>query len=392
MLRLFAFAVLISCILVPSTAFAEDSLDAALEPVRAKYGLPALAAAVIKDGKIVARGVTGVRMLGTDIKATIDDRFHIGSDTKAMTATLAAMLVEEGKLKWTSTIGEVLGPVMPGLKPKFAAIPLDQLLSHTSGVPSDNDEIAALYFSPDIYDSPLTAYRRKLIQTWGSKHEPDSNEPHPFQYSNLGFTIVGAMIEQAAGEPWDSLIQRRIFEPLGLASAGLGPQATFGKIDAAIGHDTTDSGEIVPRPWGPAADAPASIGPAGIAHMNVTDFATWASWNAGEGKRGPALIKPETMKLLHQQHVTMKIANPPPGTPDSGGYGYAWGVVKFGWSEKPVLTHNGSNSYNFATILVDVDNDAGIVLMTNIGGVKADDAAKELLGVLYPKYVGAKKP
>lgn len=386
----FGFALTV-CAFAPA-AWAEDRLDEKLEPIRQKHGLPALVAAVIVKDTIVARGVAGVRMLGTDIKATIDDRFHLGSDTKALTATLAGIMVEEGKLQWTSTIGEVLGPKISGLKPKFAAIPLNQLLSHTSGIPSDNDEIGALYFSGGIYDVPLTEFRRKLISDWGTKHEPENNDPHPFAYSNLGYTIVGAMIEEAAGEPWDSLMFKRIYEPLELKSAGIGPQATFGKIDAAIGHEVTDSGAIVARPWGPAADAPVVIGPAGIAHMNVSDFVKWASWNAAEGKRGPALIKPETLKLLHQQHVTMKIANPPPGTPDSGGYGYGWGIVQFSWAEKPMLSHNGSNSFNFATIVIDVDNDAAIAVMTNIGGPKADDAAKEVLGVLYPAYVKAAKP
>src|SRR5215207_446658 len=70
-----------------------QSLDAQIEPVRVKYGLPALAAAVAKKGEIVAAGAVGVRVHGTSIGVTIDDRFHLGSDTKAMTATLAGILV-----------------------------------------------------------------------------------------------------------------------------------------------------------------------------------------------------------------------------------------------------------------------------------------------------------
>ena len=93
--------------LVAGKAFAQgQSLADDLEKIRVQYGLPALAAAVVKNGAIVASGVVGVRVHGTSIPATIDDRFHLGSDTKAMTATLAGMLVEEGKLKWTSTIGD----------------------------------------------------------------------------------------------------------------------------------------------------------------------------------------------------------------------------------------------------------------------------------------------
>ena len=175
---------------------AQDSLNGELEPIRTQYGLPALGAAVVKDGKIIASGVVGVRLYGMDIPVTIGDRFHIGSDTKAMTATLAGMMIEQGKLRWDSTIGEVLGPVLPGLMPKFAAIKLEQLLSHTSGIPIDNDEIMKLYFSPDAYDYTLTDYRLRMISAWGTKHEPMVSEVPQFHYSNLGYIIVGAMIER----------------------------------------------------------------------------------------------------------------------------------------------------------------------------------------------------
>jgi CubicO group peptidase (beta-lactamase class C family) len=382
-----ALVALIAC---SSTAHADGVLSDVLEPIRAQYELPALAAAVVKDGKIVAQGAVGVRVLGLDIPVTQEDRFHLGSDGKAMTATLAGMMIDEGKLRWDSTIGEVLGPVIPGLKPKFAAITLEQLLSHTSGIPSDTEEMLKLYFDPEVFDYTLTAYRLRMISEWGTTHELTVPAGSTFQYSNLGYAIVGAMIEQASGKPWEYLITTRIFEPLGLTSAGLGPQATFGKYDAAIGHAVDANGKITPRPWGPAADGPAVVGPAGIAHMNVADFATWAGWNAGEGKRGPALVKPETLKRLHQAHIKTEIPKPKPGTPKSGSYALGWGISKFDWTDKPVLTHNGSNSMNLAMILVDVHNDAGIVVVTNFPGDKADAALLETAKELYERYVKSK--
>ena len=383
--RLILASIVLSFLLAPS-ANAQTQLDDLLDPIRVKYGLPALAAAVAKDGRIIAIGAVGRRVLGSEIPVAVDDRFHIGSDTKAMTATLAGKLVDEAKLSWTSTIGDVLGLVIPGLKPGFAAIILEQLLSHTSGLPTDNDEIAALYYG-NAYDSTLTEYRRKMIADWGTKHEPDKTDGTHFKYSNLGFIIVGAMIEQITGEPWENLMQKEIFEPLGLKTAGLGPQATMGLYDAPVGHAIDDSsGKVTPRPWGPSADAPAVVGPAGIAHMSVGDFATWAAWNAGKGKRGPTIIKPETLSRLHAPHITMDIQEPKPGTPKSGSYGFGWGLVKFDWSARPLLTHSGSNGMNLATILVDTDNDLGITIVTNFPGEKADAALTELTELLYKKF------
>ena len=130
-------------LVLTSQAQAENGqLDAYLETVRAKYALPALAAAVVKNGEVIARSAVGVRALGTDVAVTDDDRFHLGSDTKAMTATLVGMMVDEGKLRWTSTIGEVLGAKVSGINPALAAVTLEQLLSHTGGIPTDNEDRA----------------------------------------------------------------------------------------------------------------------------------------------------------------------------------------------------------------------------------------------------------
>src|SRR5262245_13442787 len=94
-----------------STSAAEphgrESLNEFLKPYLERYGLPAVAAAVARNGRIVAAGAVGTRRAGTNIPVTIDDRFHIGSDTKAMTALLAAMFVERGALGWDSTVAQV---------------------------------------------------------------------------------------------------------------------------------------------------------------------------------------------------------------------------------------------------------------------------------------------
>jgi CubicO group peptidase (beta-lactamase class C family) len=376
----------------PAPALALDApqnLDQELDALRSQYGLPALAAAVVSGGTIVARGVAGVRVHGTEIKAQIDDRFHLGSDTKAMTATLAGMLVDEGKLAWDATIGDVLGAAVPQINPRLAAVTLEQLLSHSSGVPSDTPQMLKLYFNVDAFDFNLTALRLKTFAAWKS-HAPQTPPGAAFHYSNFGYLIAGAMIEKAAGRPWEALITDRIFAPLGLKSAGLGPQATRGRFDAPVGHRVGEKGAITPMLWGPAADGPPLLGPAGVAHMSVLDFAAWAGWNAGRGKRGPALVKPETLARIHAPHVkTGKIPHPRPGTPQEGDYALGWGVMKFDWTRAPVLQHNGSNGMNLAKILIDAENDLGVVVVTNFPEGKADEAAALAMERLYRRHAPA---
>ena len=109
----YLFLLALLCVVAPAAA-QERSLNDTLEPLRIKYGLPALAGAVAVKGRIVAAGAVGTRVHDRKIPVTLDDRFHLGSDTKAMTATIAGMLVDEGKLRWDSTVGEILGSDIPG--------------------------------------------------------------------------------------------------------------------------------------------------------------------------------------------------------------------------------------------------------------------------------------
>jgi CubicO group peptidase (beta-lactamase class C family) len=110
-------------------------LSSLLAPVNQKHNLPGMAAAVVHNGETVALGVAGVRTRGKPDKIAAADRFHIGSDTKAMTAVLCAILVDEGKLKWGQTIGETFPELKKSMHSQYQAVTLEQLLTHRCGAP-----------------------------------------------------------------------------------------------------------------------------------------------------------------------------------------------------------------------------------------------------------------
>lgn len=202
----------------------------------------------------------------------------------------------------------------------------------------------------------------------------------------MNYVLVGAMLERLTGKTWDELITERIFQPLGLKTAGLGCQSSLGRVDAPLGHAKIN-GKIQAFLAGPNGDNPPIVGPAGIAHMSVLDFAAWAGWNAGEGKRGPALVRPETLRKLHT--TVIAIPDKPgakPGTPKHGKYALGWGEVTFDWAFTPLKTHSGSNGKNLAQIWLDPQRDFAMVLVTNIGGEKADQAFQALAPELYEKF------
>ncbi len=369
----------------PSWGKDPDSLDSSLAPFLEEYGLPALAAAVVKNGEITAAGAAGLRRIDDNIPVSIDDRFHLGSDTKAMTALLAAMLIERSsKLQWTSTLDEIFPEL--SMYPALAQTTVLQLLSHTSCLPGDNDEVMQLYFSAIFEEGNLDEVRYWMLQQWSSK-EASHGKAGEFDYSNLGYIFLGAVVERVAERTWEELITEKVFDALNLGTAGLGPQATLGRTDAAMPHVIVNK-EPKAILGGQNADGPAFIGPAGVAHMSVLDFAAWAGWNAGQGKRGPELVKPGTLEKLHQWVVEMPDKeDPPPGTPPGGRYALGWGQLDVDWADRPLLYHGGSNGMNLAHIWIDLEQDLAMVTMTNISGERANTALFSLAEELYSKFV-----
>ncbi len=235
-------------------------------------------------------------------------------------------------------------------------------------------------------DLNLDEMRRWLIGQW--RGHPLAAAPGTrFAYANLGYLIAGAMLEVAAGATWEELVSIRLFDPLGLRTAGIGQQASIGRVDAPLAHETRPDDSLKPMLAGPNGDAPAVIGPAGTAHMSILDFAAWASWHAGAGRRGPALVRPETLRRLHTKVIDM----PPrpdaaPGTPAIGGYGHGWGFLTPPWARGEVMQHTGSNSMNLAMVLVQPERDFATVLTTNRGDARADEALKALQEALYREF------
>ncbi len=362
-------------------------LDATLQPYLARHGLPALAAAVAVKGRIVASGTVGTRRAGSNVPVAIGDRFHLGSNTKAMTSLLAAMLVEEGALAWTSTVGERFPELATAFAPDVAGITLEQLLSHTSGIPGDSEQHGKLLAESFAQDALNLDELRYWVAGRLVAQKLTGKPGERFEYANMGYLLASAMLERAAGRTWEEMIVERVFAPLALLSAGLGPQARLGRVDAPLGHVAREGQPPKPMLAGPNGDVPAVLGPAGNAHMSILDFARWAAWNAGEGKRGPKLVRPETLRKLHTKVIDI----PPkpdaePGTPGLGAYGFGWGTVTVPFAREPLLYHGGSNTMNLAHIHVQPARDFAMVMATNVGGRQAEEALRGLARDLYERF------
>ncbi|MEO0326066.1 MAG: serine hydrolase domain-containing protein [Myxococcota bacterium] len=253
-----------------------EDLAALLAPLREARSLPALAAAVVDahDG-LLALGAVGQRRSGGSEAVTRADRWHLGSDTKALTATLAARLIEDGTLSWDTTLATGFPTLAERMHPDFRDVTLVELLTHRAGLtgnlPAERPELWGRLWEAREPLSDERLWVAEQLLTAAPAVTPRSE----VRYANAGYIIAGALLEQATGESWEALMEARLFTPLGMASCGFGPAATVGRVDAPWGHR---AGEPVPP--GPAADNPPALGPAGTVHCSLADWAKFIALHA----------------------------------------------------------------------------------------------------------------
>ena len=368
-IRAFAFVLAWSATIQPERALAAVAQEAAgekvqletlLEEIRAAHDLPALGAAIVQGGEIVGLGVAGVRASGSSEKVTVDDLWHLGSCTKAMTATLAARLVEKGKLKFETTVGEAF-PKLESIDAAWKKVPIEWLLQNRGGAPGRPPEELWRELWKRT-DAPHEA-RRWFVE--GMLALPPDAEPGTKNtYSNQGFVIAGAMLESLSGATWEELIRAEVFEPLGMKSAGFGPPGKTGTVDQPRGHQAGK-----PVEPGPRADNPAAIGPAGTVHATLSDWARFAAAHLGGARGASTLLKPETFARLQ---------SPPDGQP----YAMGWGVTERGWAGGKALSHAGSNTMWYCVVWIAPAKDHAFLVTCNSASTAAPKACDEAVGKL----------
>lgn len=357
------------------TASAPADLRTLLEPIWRQHDLPALAGAIVTSKGVTAVGVVGVRKYDTQIGATVNDQFHLGSDTKAMTATLLAMLVEEGKLSWHETLAKIFPELAATMNPAYRDVTVEQLLAHRAGF-SDASWPQGKTFA-DMWNLPGPPREQRTAYLSMVLHEAPVNKPGTkFLYSNRSYAVAGAIAEKIANAPWEELIQKRLFGPLKMTTCGFGAMGAPGKIEEPWQHRVYGAVHQPIEP-GPRADNPPVIGPAGTVHCSIGDWAKFIQAHL-QGERGiPGLLKPETFKRLHS-------------APFGGDYGYGWLLAERSWAGGIALNHAGSNTQNYAIVWMAPLKDFAVLVMTNQADTAGDTfkACDETAAALIGRFTG----
>ena len=336
-------------------------LESSMRQLRSDAGLTGVAAAVMTDGRFKGVTVDGERRRSTGIPVTVNDRWHVGSIAKSMTATLIAVLEHEGMLSIDNAMLELLPDIemAAGWRP----CTLQNLLTHTAGAPA-NFPMKVLKVWPDTAEELVAARRRFIAEILAE--EPESPCGERYSYSNVGYTIVGHIAETIAGVPYETLIAQKVFTPLELKSAGFGPPKGDKPNQEPLGHMKLLWFRFAIDPFESPADNTPVMAPAGGLHLSIRDLARYGSIHLqGDSGTATSLLPQESWERLHTPFLE----------------NYAWGWVRYNreWSGGPVLWHNGSNTLWYALLMLLPAKNTVLAFATNDGAI--EEAEKAFVGL-----------
>lgn len=353
----------------------QSYLGGALTWLRHRDHDPAIAAFIQIDGKVAAEAAVGVRALGHPEPVTVEDRWHIGSDTKAFTATMIGTLVDRHVMSFDDTLEASFPALAKSMNPAYRNITVKQLLSHTAGLPPGTTDESPPPLLAAIASADGISAQRAVIARYYLTMPPGSKAGE-FKYSNIGYIVAGAIAEAHTGKTWETLIREQIFVPLGIKNAGFGAPGNAGKYDQPWGHSET-RGTLTPLdPADAASDNPSWIGPAGTINIALKDWALFAQDQIDGALGHGKLLKAATYRLLQTPVVDnvglgWGVARGPSGAPD--------GEPDGGPEGTPVqLMHRGSNGFWMAEIHVYPKRDTIVLMVINSGDNGAERTIQDL--------------
>src|SRR5262249_37686861 len=159
--------------------------------------------AVVTDKGLRVVGAVGVRKRGAAARATDADQLHLGSDTKPITAWLIAWLIEHGLLGWDTPLGKLFPELAKDWPATHRRITVTQLLTHHSGLPAN---YPGGWWSIPVKGTPREQ-RLVLMKKLGTI-DLEAKPGEKFLYSNLGYTVAGAVAERVGKASWEELLEK----------------------------------------------------------------------------------------------------------------------------------------------------------------------------------------
>lgn len=326
---------------------AVSKLDAIIDGVMSKTGVPGLAAAVVHDDRLLyARGF-GVRHINEPARVEPATVFQLASVSKPLSSTVVAGAVGRGMVKWTDPI--------VGHLPSFALadpyvtghVTYADLFSHLSGLPDHAGDLLE-----DL------GYGREYILN-RLRLEPLAPFRASYEYTNFGLTAAAVAAATAAGQSWPDLADDVLFGPVGMQASSFRHSDFLSRQDRTAMHVRV--GKRWVQKYSRDADPEA---PAGGASSNVLNLADWLMLQLADGVwRGGQLIATGALAQTHLPRALSSL----PSTPISRSGFYGLGMnVSYDYAGRLRLSHSGGFNQGAATAFTMLPSAGlGIVVLTN---------------------------
>lgn len=333
-----------------------------LEAQRIQLHVPGMSLAVVRDGQVILARGFGKADLESGAEVKPGSLFAIGSATKAFTATLAGMLVGEGKMSWDDPITQYLPEFklpIRGAAPD-AQVTIRDLLSHRTG-----------FTRTDILWASGRASKQEILEA-SLQAEPWSDFRSEWHYNNVMFLAAGEATAAVAKAEWTELLGQRILKPLGMSSS-------VASSDAALADESLVTGYVWDEDLATWRAVPLrrtdQIGPAGVIYSNALDMSRWVRFQLAEGVwEGKALIAPEALRETWTRQMSM-----------GGGMDYGLGWFLQDWRGKKVVQHGGNIDGYAAQVGMIPEAGVGYVLLCNVGMTPLQGAS---LGLVWDALLG----
>ena len=355
------------------------AVDEAVDQAVARYRLPGVAVGVIVDGEIVHTHVAGERATGGGEAIDRETLFKIASNSKAMTAALLARLVDQGKLAWTDPVVKYLPDFRMSDDWVTREMQVRDLLIHNSGLGAGAGDLM-LWPEPNLFT------RQDVIQ--GLRHlKPVYSFRSRYAYDNTLYIVAGEVAAAAGRAPYDELMRREVFAPLGLDRCQVGAWQRDAVGNVAQQHLLEGERQVVVRgdeEWIP--DVPMMA--AGGIRCSLDDMLAWAQmWlqpeRFGLDASGKPWLSAAQREEVWKTHMPMPLSRRMRDWDRShfSAYGYGWRLTDVDGTWK--VSHTGTLSGMYSALVLLPEKRVGIVFLTN---GNADEARTVLTQVLTKHF------
>ncbi|MDD2538715.1 MAG: serine hydrolase [Bacteroidales bacterium] len=285
--------ILLIVLLFPALSFAQNFEPYARKVAR-DWNITGSALAVIKNDSVVFAGGFGEKRNGSGLTVDGNTVFQIGSVSKSFTATLMAMMVDEGLVNWNDPVKWYL-PDFSMYDPWVTDnMQVRDLFLHRSGLP----EQAGTYI-------PCLGYDRNDVYRMLKDIPPANSFRTTYGYNNVLFIVAEKIIEAVTGKSWEQNLQERIFTPLGMHNTSVNEAGFLASADGNTPHETVvRNGKIHTSPMEGEEQALhwlTVIGPAGGINSTVTDMMQWCRLHLSDGVvDGDTLLSAAQLAYLHR--------------------------------------------------------------------------------------------